>query len=68
MPATTQQPQLLLLSTTEAARRLGISRAYIYELLATNQLASLKVGKRRLIPDAECQRFIAARLAESAEW
>jgi excisionase family DNA binding protein len=58
----------LLWSTTEAAKRLGISRATVYELLARRELASLKVGARRLIPDVELQRYIAARLAEAADW
>ena len=46
---------------------LGISRATVYELLARRELASLKVGARRLIPADECRRFIDARLAESAD-
>ncbi len=40
----------------------------LYELLAAGQLASLKIGSRRLIADEELRRFIAARLADSAEW
>ena len=61
-------PAPLAWSPTEAAVRLGISRATVYELLSTGQLASFKVGSRRLIPDAEIRRFIAERVAESAEW
>jgi excisionase family DNA binding protein len=68
MTAPAQQPEPLLLSPAEAATRLGISRAYVYELMHTRELHSLKLGKRRLIPDSECQRLIAARLAESAGW
>ena len=60
-------PAPLLWSPTGAATRLGVSRATVYELLARRELASLKVGARRLIPDTEVQRFIAARLAESAD-
>jgi excisionase family DNA binding protein len=62
------QPAPLLWSPAEAAKRLGLSRATLYELLAAGQIASLKVGARRLIPDEECRKFIAARLAETAEW
>jgi len=65
--AAKRAPTPLLWSPTEASIRLGISRATVYELLARGELASLKVGARRLIPDAECRRFIAARLAESAD-
>jgi excisionase family DNA binding protein len=67
IPMTTPQPAPLLWSPAEAAKRLGLSRAGLYELLTRGELASLKVGRRRLIPDEECRRFIAARLAESAE-
>jgi excisionase family DNA binding protein len=68
MTTPVQQPVPLLWSPTEAAKRLGISRAGVYELLTRRELASLKVGRRRLIPDTELRRFIDARLAESAEW
>jgi excisionase family DNA binding protein len=67
MTATAPQPAPLLWSPGEAATVLGISRATVYELLARRELASLKVGSRRLIPDEECRRFIKAKLAESAD-
>jgi excisionase family DNA binding protein len=63
----TTQPDPLLWSPTETATRLGVSRATVYELLARRELASLKLGSRRLIPDAEVQRLIKVRLAESAD-
>jgi excisionase family DNA binding protein len=61
-------PEPLLWSPAQTAVRLSMSRAGVYELLASGQLASLKVGRRRLIPDEELRKFIAAKLAESAEW
>lgn len=71
MSATTS-PDPLAWSPVDAARRLGISRATLYELLATGQITGLKVGSRRLITDTECRRFLAARqaaeAAEAAEW
>jgi excisionase family DNA binding protein len=67
-PKTATEPAPLLWSPTDAAKRLGIGRAMLYELLAAGQLASLKIGSRRLIADEELRRFIAARLADSAEW
>ena len=42
MSAQPSQPAPLLWSVDEAAARLGISRATLYELLASRQLASLK--------------------------
>jgi excisionase family DNA binding protein len=68
MTSQSSQPVPLLWSVDAGTKRLGVSRATIYELMASGQLASLKVGSRRLIPEAELQRFIDARLAESAEW
>jgi excisionase family DNA binding protein len=55
----------LLLSVPAAAAALGIGRATIYELIAAGELGSLKVGARRLVPAAEVDRFIAAKLAET---
>lgn len=38
-----------LLAITEAARRLGIGKTKLYELLADGQLETVHVGKRRLV-------------------
>jgi excisionase family DNA binding protein len=65
---TSEVPQpVWLLSTVETAKGLGISRAEVYELFASGALASVKVGRRRLVPAAEIDRFVAAKLAESAD-
>lgn len=53
-------------SPERAAQRLGISTRAVYTHIATGELRSFKAGKRRLIPDTECQRFIARRMAEAA--
>lgn len=43
----------LLLSVEEAARRLGIGRSLMYELISSQQVASVHVGRlRRIRPDA----------------
>ena len=44
---TSDQP---LLTVFEAARRLGIGRSLLYELLATGQMESIHVGRLRRIP------------------
>lgn len=44
-------PQLL--SIPEAARRAGISRTLIYSLIASGELRTVKVGRRRLVPEHE---------------
>jgi excisionase family DNA binding protein len=40
----------LLLTVSEAARRLGIGRSLLYELLADGQIESIHVGRLRRIP------------------
>lgn len=55
----------LAYSPADAATRLGVSLRKIYEMLATGELRSAKLGKRRLIPDAELQRVLATRIADT---
>jgi excisionase family DNA binding protein len=62
------EPAPLLWTTTQAAARLNVSRAWVQELIARGELESIKSGRRRLIPDAALHRYIAARLAEAASW
>ncbi|WP_131787999.1 helix-turn-helix domain-containing protein [Protofrankia symbiont of Coriaria ruscifolia] len=40
----------LLLTTTEAAELLGVSRTTVYELLNTEQIESVRIGRARRIP------------------
>jgi len=65
---TTEAPRIepLAHSPERAAQRLGISTRAVYTLIATGELRSYKAGKRRLIPDAECQRLVQRKLAEAA--
>jgi excisionase family DNA binding protein len=49
-----------LLSVDEAARRLGIGRTKIYDVIGAGPLRSVKVGRRRLIPEGAIADFIAA--------
>jgi excisionase family DNA binding protein len=49
----------------DAAQQLNVSLRCLDELLATRQLASIKIGKRRLIPTEAIERFIRQR--EKAE-
>jgi excisionase family DNA binding protein len=47
----------LAYSPAEAARRLGVGRTFVYELLNSKKLKSARIGSRRLItPEAirEC--------------
>jgi len=51
----------LLLSPQRCAELLGVGRSFVYVLLAKGQLESIKLGKRRLIPRAALEAFIAAQ-------
>jgi len=53
-----------LLSVPEAADMLSIGRSRCYELVLGGELASLKLGRRRLIPREALQAFVAKRLEE----
>lgn len=45
---------MALLSTTEAARRLGISGRRLRKLLSEGRIKSIRVGGRWLIEDSDC--------------
>ena len=51
----------LSLTIVEAAGAVGISRRQIYVELQSRRLASIKVGKRRLIPTEELKRWLRTR-------
>lgn len=53
-----------LLSIPAAAERLGIARSKLYGLIASGDLGSLTVGRRRLVPSAAIAGFIADRQAD----
>ena len=55
-----------LLTLAEAAEYLRTSKWTIYRLLDENQLKSIRIRGRRLIPEIEIEHFIAAQLAEGA--
>ncbi len=47
-------------SVDAVIERLGIGRAMVFRLLASGELRSVKLGKRRLIPEQAIVDFIAA--------
>jgi excisionase family DNA binding protein len=53
-PATTPPA---LLSINEAAARLSVSRRLLYDAMARGEVASVTIGTRRLIPEAEIARY-----------
>jgi excisionase family DNA binding protein len=52
-------------SPDRAAQRLGISTRKAYDLIANGELRSYKDGKRRLIPDSECQNYVQRKMAQA---
>ena len=54
-----------LLDVNEAAALLGIGRTATYGELQAGRLASVKVGRRRLVPAGAIGAYVAARRAES---
>ena len=56
-----QRDQLprLLVSVNEAARVLGISRSYAYELVAAGILVPVRLGRRVLIPLTAIEELVA---------
>ncbi len=50
----------LLYDPREAARLLSISRTKVYELMASGQLSSVRIGHCRRIPAEAMRRFIKA--------
>jgi len=55
----------ILVSPDEGARRIGVGLTMMYELLARNEIASIKVGRRRLIPVRALEDFAERKLAET---
>lgn len=56
---TSEPIERLCATADEAAASLRISKSRVYDLMRTNELASIKLGRSRLIPIAELRRFVA---------
>ena len=57
----------LLLRAEACAQALSLSRTVIYNLIASGELASVKVGRARRIPREALAEFIERRLAEGTD-
>ena len=49
----------LTLSVSQAAKLLGISRAFAYELVARGELPSLRLGRRVVVPRQALEELVA---------
>lgn len=56
-----------VLSVEDAARWLSLGRTVTYRLIGEGRLRSFTVGRRRLVPLAACEEYVADRLAETAQ-
>ena len=48
----------ILFTVRETAEMLGVSRSRVYELISTEQLASIKIGRSRRVSLASIRRFV----------
>lgn len=60
-------PGQLLLTATDAAALLHVSRTTIYNLMATGQLRPVHIGRACRITRAELERYVT-HLSEHAGW
>ena len=54
-------PQRLLLRVPEAAEVLGLSRAFVYELIAKNELPTVRIGRAVRLSYLSLQQWVAER-------
>ena len=57
----------LVLSVTEAAGLLGISRGLAYELVARGELPSLRLGRRIVVPRRALEALLEAGFADPVD-
>ena len=48
----------LAYSVPEAAQMIGLGRTKMFELIATGEVASIKVGRRTLVPIESLRNFV----------
>ncbi|MBA2677372.1 MAG: helix-turn-helix domain-containing protein [Ktedonobacteraceae bacterium] len=53
-----EPPIKLLLTINEAAQALSLSLRFVYNLVLTNQIQTIKIGRSRRVPVAALQAFI----------
>ena len=53
------EPRPLVLTVAEAARMLGISRAFAYDLARRQRLPVVRLGRRIVVPEAAIRDLLA---------
>jgi excisionase family DNA binding protein len=56
----------VLLTVPDVARRLGLSRSTVYDLITSRQLRSVKIGGARRVSVAALDEFVAALEADAS--
>ena len=56
----------LLVKPEEAARMLQISRTEIFRMIGSGEIASILIGRRRRIPVAALNEYVATRIAAAS--
>lgn len=64
-PAPSAVPKVLL-TVEEAAAAMGLGRTYVYELVMRREIRSVKLGRKRRIPVAALDEFVARQLGPLA--
>jgi excisionase family DNA binding protein len=60
----TTEVQPLLLDITEVAKMIGPGHTKTWELIASGQIFSVRIGKRRLVPTSSVEQFVAELIEE----
>lgn len=56
-----------LLTPIQVAELLGVGRSTVYELLASGDIPSVRVGRSRRVPLGSVEKYVEARLAEAQD-
>ena len=57
--------QRRLLPVESVMAQLSLGRSSVFDLISTNQLRSVKIGRRRLVPQVSVDEFVTNLLAAS---
>ena len=59
----------LLLTINQVAAMLNIGRTKTYEIVRSNRMKSIKVGRRRLVPREAVEKYVAdISMDQSEDW
>jgi excisionase family DNA binding protein len=67
LAAAAAEPERNVLTVPEAAKRLGMSPAFVYRLVRQHQLASITIGRNRRIYEDSLDAFIDAHTVPALE-